>query len=89
MKTVNSIETISNKQNLFLTTYDNTFDPFKSFSAWWKEDLRLGHDCCGVLAREANISDIASDAVNDEIVINAMKELVKRDPVLYRIVSES
>ena len=67
-----------------LTTYDNPFNPFEDFIIWWKEDLRLGHDCCGLLASVANISDIASQSVNDEDIERAIDEIVKKEPMIYK-----
>lgn len=69
-----------------LTTYDNPFDPFSEFAAWWKEDLRLGHNTCGLLAEYAQTSSIFSDALNDEITTEAMSEIVRRYPMIYKIV---
>lgn len=71
-----------------LTTYDNPFNPFTDFDRWFKEDLLLGHDCCGYLARESNTNDVVSDSVNDEYVIDAMNRIVLREPMIYRIVLE-
>ena len=76
-------------EETMLTTFDNTFSPFDDFERWWKEDLRLGHDCCGVLARNAMTSVVFGDKRNDEIVTEAMNELVKREPAVYRIVKRS
>lgn len=87
MKTINEIDSISNHKNLFLTTFDNSFDPFKEFDRWWKEDLLLGHDCCGLLARESNTSDIASDEVNEKDIVQAMKDIVRNEPMIYRVVT--
>ena len=72
-----------------LTTYDNRFDPFKDFLAWWKEDLRLGHDCCGLLARTANTFYATSDEVQEEEIDQAMDEIVKREPMIYKKVAQS
>lgn len=69
-----------------LTTYDNRFNPFTEFVAWWKEDLRLGHDCCGTLARMANTSNVLSDSANEEIILQAMEDIVKMEPMIYKIV---
>lgn len=77
------------ERDSMLTTFDNPFDPFTQFNRWWKEDLLLGHDTCGTLAREANTSDVASDEVNDKYVVEAMNRIVKRDPMLYKIVYAS
>ena len=67
-----------------LTTYDNRFNPFTDFVAWWKEDLRLGHDCCGLLARTANTSPFFSDEVNEADIDAAMDYIVACEPMTYR-----
>ncbi len=72
-----------------LTTYDNPFNPFREFERWWKEDLLLGHDCCGLLARTANTSDVASDELNDEDVLRAMDWIVSNEPMIYKKVLAS
>lgn len=73
-----------NDDDWLLTTYDNPFNPFVDFEIWWKTDLLLGHDCCGLLARTANISDVASDEVNDQYMNEAIDEIVANEPTIYR-----
>ena len=77
------------EKDSMLTTFDNPFNPFTEFDRWWKEDLLLGHNCCGLLAKESNVSDIASDEVNDKAIIEAMERIVKREPMIYKIVYQS
>ncbi len=77
------------EKDSMLTTFDNPFNPFTDFTRWWKEDLRLGHDVCGTLAREANISDVSSDMMNDINIIEAMERIVKQEPMIYKIVYPS
>lgn len=77
------------EKDSMLTTFDNPFNPFTEFDRWWKEDLLLGHNCCGLLANESNVSDIASDEVNDKAIIEAMERIVKREPMVYKIVYQS
>lgn len=72
-----------------LTTFDNTFNPFTEFEKWWKEDLRLGHDCCGTLARNSFTSEIFSDEVNEKNVHEAMREIVANEPLIYKIVTKN
>lgn len=72
--------------NVMLTTFDNPFSPFTQFEIWWKTDIRLGHDCCGTLARESNVSDVASDEVNDSDVLDAMKRICERWPLIFKMV---
>ena len=43
------------EKDSMLTTFDNPFNPFTEFDRWWKEDLLLGHNCCGLLANESTI----------------------------------
>ena len=72
-----------------LTTYDNPFNPFDDFEAWWKYDMRMGYNTCGVLAREAATSPVFSDVVNDEITEQAMDYLCSMEPMTYRKVTRS
>lgn len=69
-----------------LTTFDNPFNPFTDFIRWWKQDLLLGHDCCGLLAREANISSVSTEEANDISVVEAMERIVRDNPTIYKIV---
>lgn len=77
------------EKDSMLTTFDNPFNPFTEFDRWWKEDLLLGHNCCGLLANESNVSDVSSDEVNDKAIIEAMERIVKREPMIYKIVYQS
>lgn len=80
---------IMNKEienDCMLTTFDNPFNPFDDFERWWKQDLLLGYDTCGLLARSSNTSDVVSDSVNDEAILRAMKEIVSDEPMIYKII---
>ena len=74
--------------DVMLTTYDNPFDPFEDFDRWWKEDLLLGHDCCGLLAKTAMVRKVASDEDNDREVLRAIDEIVKFEPTIYKKVTK-
>lgn len=74
-------------EDQMLTTIDNPFNPFTDFIRWWKQDLILGHDCCGLLAKTSNVSDVASDEVNEKEIDLAMKQIVSDEPMIYRIVT--
>lgn len=78
-----------NEKDCMLSTYDNPFNPFDDFDIWWKTDLSLGHDCCGYLAKVANTSEIFSDSVNNELIDNAMNEIIESDPTIYRKVTRA
>lgn len=78
-----------NNNDFMLTTFDNPFNPFDDFIIWWKTDLLLGHDCCGTLSRFAATSEVFSDERNEQIIDEAMDEIVRLDPTLYRKVLRS
>ena len=73
--------------NVMLTTFDNPFNPFTQFDAWFKYDLVLGHNCCGLLARTANTSNVASDELNDLDVLRAIDEIVSNNPEIFKKVT--
>ena len=56
-----------------LSTSDNRYSPFTEFQAWYFEDLRLGYDTTGLLARMiAN-----ADEFNDNAAQDAMRDIVE------------
>lgn len=77
-----------NDNDYMLTTYDNPFNPFEDFERWFKEDILLGHNCCGLLGRKASTSKLFSDEVNEQIIDNAMNEIIKSDPLVYKKVTK-
>lgn len=70
-----------------LTTYDNPYNPFTHFDLWFKEDMRLGHNACGILGSRALTVHTFSDELNDELTEEAIDEIVASDPTLYRKVT--
>ncbi|MCK4824985.1 hypothetical protein KA005_55055 [bacterium] len=56
-----------------LTTTDNPYNPFTQWLRWYYQDLRLGHDTPGLLARLAT----SSEAIDDEANEAAMRDVVK------------
>lgn len=77
---------LKEQEDFMLTTFDNQFNPFEDFNIWWKEDLRLGHDCCGLLARTSNTNELQSEEVQEEEIRRAANEIVNNYPFIYRIV---
>ena len=69
-----------------LTTSDNPINPFDDFEAWFKMDMILGHNTCGLLAEYANVSSIFSDEVNEQYTREAANAIVMLDPELYMVV---
>lgn len=54
-----------------LSTVDNPYSPFDEWIKWYMEDLRLGYDTCGLIARLT----VSADSMNDDDAIEAMKEI--------------
>lgn len=80
-------QTVEN--DYMLTTYDNPFNPFEEFDTWYKTDMLLGHDCCGILARNSATSFVFSDEINEKEIDRAMDEIIKQNPTLFRKVLAS
>lgn len=76
-------------EDYMLTTHDNPINPFSQFEAWFKLDHILGHNCCETLAKEACLSDVASDAVNEKDTNDAIDRIVSRWPFIYKKVKQS
>ena len=75
--------------NCMITTYDNSFNPFDNFIAWYKEDMRLGHDTCGLLARTAQINAFSSDYLKEQAEEEAIDVLVSTYPEIFKKVYRS
>ncbi len=56
-----------------LTTIDNPHNPFSEWLLWYAEDIRLGYDTCGLVARLS----AASDDINDDSELAVMRDIVK------------
>ena len=62
----------SNKQWM-LTTIDNPYSPFTNFKEWYKEDMRLGYNTCGIIGRLSN----PADDFNDDSYFTVMREIIE------------
>lgn len=58
-----------------LTTVDNPYNPFREWDRWLMEDLRLGHDTCGLLARLVS----TPDDIDVEAELRAMEDVVRNN----------
>lgn len=62
-----------------LTTSDNPFDPITQFDEWYQYDDMKGYHTCQYLARIANIIPGLPDSFNDDIIEQAIDEIVKEN----------
>lgn len=60
-----------------LTTIDNPYDPFEEWDDWYSYDTEMNYNTCSYLARIANASDELSDEENDELIEQAMNEIIE------------
>lgn len=73
-----------------LTTFDNPFNPFEEFDAWFLYDVEKGYNSCAYLARIARISDQLSEEENDREIERAIDEIIKYDFMnIYKKVKQS
>ena len=71
-----------------LTTFDNPYDPFEDFIAWYNFDTQKGYNSSAYLDRIAHTSDSLSDEENNEEIERAIDEIIKYDPFhIYKKVS--
>ena len=67
-----------------LSTIDNEWDPFDNFSEWYSRDLELARQqnrrsCAGYLAIIAACSDDVSDSEFNQVMNDAIDEIVSLD----------
>ena len=63
------------KHTFLLTTMDNPYNPFTSWTEWYMEDLRLGYDTCGLIARLT----VSSEVFDDEDDVYAMRTIIEHN----------
>ena len=72
-------ENVQMETEFMLTTFDNPFDYFEDFHQWFYYDISQGHNCCGILARIANIEDDMTQKEKDAEIERAIDEIILYD----------
>jgi len=72
-----------------LTTYDNPYNPFTQFNLWFKHDLLLGHNSCGLLDKVACVNFIQSEKLNEKDINDAIDYICEQFPLIYKKVTKS
>lgn len=76
--------------NYMLSTVDNPFNPFVQWDEWLAYDLRKGHNCCSLVDQAAFTSDGLPETINNDIIQQAIDDIVANDPFgLYMKVEKS
>lgn len=78
---------MSKRKDFMLTTTDNPYNPFTQWEDWYKFDMINGYDCCGLLDRVSKTSSKFGDERNDAEIYQAIDEIVKNEPIIYKKVS--
>jgi hypothetical protein len=62
-----------------ITTKDNPYDPFENFSQWFVFDVEKGYNSCAYLGRIVKTSDALSEQEQNQIIEEAIDEIIKYD----------
>lgn len=77
---------------MFITTYDNPFDPFTDFNQWNSYDIQLGYNTCALIDRvyqafsDSNNSNENDENQNDAERVESMKRIVSLMPNVYKLI---
>lgn len=81
---------MAEQEEYMLTTFDNPFNPFTDYKAWYSYDLMLGHNTAGLLGRMVISSNDLSDSDQRSDVEDAMNRILKEDVLgIYRKITAS
>lgn len=67
-----------------LTTFDNPYDPFTDFTNWYMFDMRQGYNSCAYLDRIQKTSRGLSENENLLEIEDAIDEIVRYNPTVYK-----
>lgn len=67
-----------------ITTFDNPYSPYTQFDQWYWFDEQKGYHTCSLLARFAKTSDCLPQKTNNKIIEDAIDEIIKLFPDLYK-----
>ena len=65
--------------NYVLSTSDNPWNPATNFDDWYAWDIGHGYGTCSYLDRVSFTSLDLPDSANDDIIIDAIDDIVKKD----------
>ena len=68
---------MADDDNFMLTTIDNPWNPFTNWDEWFAWDRQAGYDTPGYLARIVRTSFDLSDADQEQVISDAINEIVK------------
>lgn len=75
---------------VYLTTFDNPYDPFTNFTEWFLFDIEKGYNTCEYISRIAKFEDTMSESEYNSEVERAIDEIIKYDFLnIYKKIKKS
>lgn len=75
----NTLDIDRDEREFMLTTKDNPFNPWTNYDDWYAYDRDKGYNSPSYQARIAFTSDDLSDEENDQIINDAIEEIIRID----------
>lgn len=69
-----------NDNEVFLTTFDNPYNPFTQFDEWLMFDIEKGYYTCNYLDRITRIEDDMTQKEEDAEIERAIDEIILYNP---------
>ena len=69
----------TDERDFMLTTKDNPYNPWTEYDSWYAYDHEKGYDSPSYQARIAVTSDQLSDEENDQIINQAIEDIIRLD----------
>lgn len=77
IKDSNVSELEETSKDIWITTVDNPYDPFRQWDHWYRYDMAMGYDTCGNVAKLAGSNENLSPFEDKERTLLAIIELCK------------
>lgn len=69
----------NDKRDFMLTTKDNPYNPWTNYDEWFAYDMMKGYNSPAYQARIAYTSFDLSDEENDQIINDAIEDIIRLD----------
>lgn len=70
---------VNDERDFMLTTKDNPYNPWTNYDEWYAYDMIKGYNSPSYQARIAITSDQLSDEENDQIINDAIEDIIRLD----------
>lgn len=70
---------VNDERDFMLTTKDNPYNPWTNYDEWYAYDMIKGYNSPSYQARIAVTSDQLSDEENNQIINDAIEDIIRLD----------